>query len=67
MASTPTIRQRNERYAQNIHKRGMVKDTLKKAEPEQKEATSTVAPYLAVLFLAIIVGGAIFEILNRRL
>ncbi|KAI8800780.1 stress-associated endoplasmic reticulum protein [Cladochytrium replicatum] len=61
-ASSPAIRQRNQIYAENIHKRGNVKSTLK---PEKQKYP--VGPILLGFIVFVVVGGAVFDILSRLL
>ncbi|KAI9105678.1 ribosome associated membrane protein RAMP4-domain-containing protein [Phlyctochytrium arcticum] len=52
MATLPAIRQRNEAYQANIHKRGMVKPTLKK-----ESGKYPVGPMLLGFFVFVVIGS----------
>ncbi|KAI8819928.1 ribosome associated membrane protein RAMP4-domain-containing protein [Fimicolochytrium jonesii] len=61
-SAPPAIRQKNQAYAQNIHKRGFVKPTLKK-----ETAKYPVGPILLGFIVFVVIGSSIFEILNKLL
>ncbi|KAF9581458.1 hypothetical protein BGW38_001508 [Lunasporangiospora selenospora] len=62
-SSSPVIRARNAKYQSNVTKRGNVKSVIaeKRAAAAQKPAVS---PYLVFFFIAILGGGAVFELLR---
>lgn len=62
MVSAPyqRMKQSNETHAENINKRGKVKTTLNPVEEK-----SPVGPYLLALFVFVVCGSAIFEIIMK--
>lgn len=62
MVSAPHQRRSKatETYAKNITKRGSVKTTL-----HPKEEKSPVGPWLLALFIFVVCGSAIFEIIMK--
>ncbi|KAJ3156821.1 hypothetical protein HDU86_003587 [Geranomyces michiganensis] len=60
-AAPPAIRQANNLYAKNIHKRGFVKPTLK-----EKPSKYPVGPILLGFFVFVVLGSSIFEIFSRK-
>ncbi|KAI9011385.1 stress-associated endoplasmic reticulum protein [Gaertneriomyces semiglobifer] len=57
------MRQRNALHAQNIHKRGMVKQSLK----DDAKRKYPVGPVLLGFIIFVVIGSSIFEILSRLL
>jgi len=53
------LKQKNQQYANNIEKRGKVPSSLTK-----KEDKFPVGPVLLGFFLFVVVGSALFQILN---
>merc|ERR1712061_973455 len=58
MATTPRMRKANEKSAKNITKRGNVSKTSKKDEQYP------VSPELLALFIFVVIGSAVFQIVQ---
>eukprot|EP00359_Climacostomum_virens_P009942 CAMPEP_0204906234 /NCGR_PEP_ID=MMETSP1397-20131031/5874_1 /ASSEMBLY_ACC=CAM_ASM_000891 /TAXON_ID=49980 /ORGANISM="Climacostomum Climacostomum virens, Strain Stock W-24" /LENGTH=59 /DNA_ID=CAMNT_0052075221 /DNA_START=29 /DNA_END=208 /DNA_ORIENTATION=+ len=54
------MKHRSQAYSSNINKRGQVPTSL--ARP--KEDTTTVGPVLLALFMFVVIGSAVFQILQ---
>ncbi|CAD8098272.1 unnamed protein product [Paramecium sonneborni] len=59
MPSAQTMKLRSNNYKENIHKQGKVPKSLLK-----KEENLPVGPILLGVFLFVVVGSALFQILN---
>jgi len=59
MVATPRMRAANEKHAKNITQRGNVPNGAK--NPEEK---SPVSPWLLALFIFVVCGSAIFQIIQ---
>merc|ERR1712112_371737 len=58
MPMTPTMRKANEKNAKNVTKRGQVKGTSK------SDDKYPVSPELIALFVFVVIGSAIFQIIQ---
>jgi hypothetical protein len=56
---------RSQAHAANINKRGQVPTSLAvRSMQRQKEETTTVGPWLLALFMFVVIGSAVFQILQ---
>eukprot|EP00042_Codosiga_hollandica_P028704 m.152138 g.152138 ORF g.152138 m.152138 type:complete len:66 (+) comp52848_c0_seq1:1883-2080(+) len=56
MVATPRMRKASEKHAQNITKRGLIS--------APKEESSNINPYLLGLFAFVVVGSALFQVIQ---
>ncbi|EWS72456.1 ribosome associated membrane protein RAMP4 (macronuclear) [Tetrahymena thermophila SB210] len=63
-SATRSIKHRNQQFSENITKRGQSSISGK---PVPKEKSSKVGPVITSLFIFVVVGSAVFQLLNMFL
>lgn len=58
MPATPKMRRANEKNSKNVTKRGMVEKSSK------KDSQYPVSPELIALFVFVVIGSAVFQIIQ---
>ncbi|XP_075426550.1 stress-associated endoplasmic reticulum protein 1 [Ascaphus truei] len=61
MVAKQRIRMANEKHSKNITQRGNVAKTAQRSSPDEK---SSVGPWLLALFIFVVCGSAIFQIIQ---